>query len=110
MSERPPRYIDAKKLCEFRKVEIKTNGYAANYVFGWNEAISKIEKEAPTEDVTPVIHGRWRLEEETFSCSNCNAIFFCGFNTKRENEIRLKDCYKFCPVCGAKMEVEDNND
>lgn len=69
----------------------------------WARAVLSTVKEAY---VAPVIHGQWCLEEETFSCSNCNAIFFCGFNTKRENEIRLKECYKFCPVCGAKMDEE----
>lgn len=54
-----PRHIDAEKLYEFRKAEIKTNGYAANYVFGWNDAISKIEKEAPTSDLSPGVRAHW---------------------------------------------------
>ena len=97
-----PRYIDADNIHPVL-VSIyyaATSRIAQKTIEKCDCELSKI----PTADVAPIVHGHWCLEEETFSCSNCNAIFFCGFNTKRENQIRLRECYKFCPVCGAQME------
>lgn len=53
----------------------------------------------PPADVAPVWHGRWvpsKLRNEIERCSNCRKVFrhpsFYG--------------YKFCPNCGAKMDLK----
>lgn len=54
----------------------------------------------PAADVEPVRHGRWvpsKFRNEIERCSKCKKVFrhpsFYG--------------YKFCPNCGAKMDLED---
>lgn len=60
----------------------------------------------PAADVAPVRHGRWYLTEEgDLGCSNCKnltAICECG-----EDRTYRKP---FCPNCGAKMEVDHEDD
>ena len=54
----------------------------------------------PAADVEPVRHGRWvpsKFRNEIERCSKCGKVFrhssFYG--------------YKFCPSCGAKMDLEE---
>ena len=60
----------------------------------------RLIKGIPAADVEPVRHGRWvpsKLRDEIERCSKCGKVFrhpsFYG--------------YKFCPSCGAKMDLED---
>ncbi len=56
-----------------------------------------IPKETPPIDVAPVVHGHWEYDSETFNiCSACK---------RRLDDMRG---YKYCPVCGAKMDGKDN--
>lgn len=85
-SKMPARYIDAV-LAE----ELLKQGYGI--------------VEVPTEDVAPVVHGKWieRWHENKhvigdMACSVCGTQMLLTFP-------------KFCPECGAKMdggEKEDN--
>lgn len=65
-------------------------------------------KAAPTIDAVPVRHGRWKKEsgyvcgDYQFFCSFCGEEFWeSGYWPKRA---------KYCPNCGAKMDLEDKND
>ena len=55
----------------------------------------------PTADVAPVVHGKWELRHEGYGhyweCSVChtNPCIYVTRNTK------------FCPNCGAKMDLEE---
>ena len=56
----------------------------------------------PTDDVAEVVHGRWIWNEEGevdweqfYRCSNCGDKEYWESN--------------FCPNCGAKMDLEDND-
>lgn len=52
-----------------------------------------------TTDVQEVKHGRWltyRFCLEVVTCSICRAVYEGG------------DSFRFCPKCGAKMDLEDD--
>lgn len=70
------------------------------YPFEKNESIRRIEDSTPAE-VAPVVHGKWLLRHEGYGhyweCSVCHANP-CIYVTKNT---------KFCPNCGAKMDLED---
>ena len=72
--------------------------------------------DAPAADVEPVRHGRWGCVydyytgETDITCSHCK-------NTRTVNGCFVstdgKSCYfedDYCPNCGAKMDLEDEND
>ena len=73
------KYVDAEKLCDGRVS---------------NDPVVIAAKCAPEEDVAPVVHAHWILDDEKhcFNCSNCKDI----------------DIQKtpFCKWCGAKMDEE----
>lgn len=61
----------------------------------------------PAADVVPVIHGKWKHDENVFddewSCSSCHEAWtFIDGTTPEENNA------KYCPNCGAKMDLEDD--
>lgn len=86
-----PRYIDADKL-HYARVRILHND---GTVGGYNAVVPSAEiKDAPTADVAPIIHAKWRDDREycnEFMCTNCN-------------EFNINNFYPYCPYCGAKMD------
>lgn len=92
-------YIDKEKLLqklsrmiEYCKDDNKVNGLTALFQVG--DAIM----DCPTADVQEVKHARWlpyRFGLEVVACSNCRAVYEGG------------DSFRFCPKCGAKMDLED---
>ena len=61
----------------------------------------KIIKEAPSEDVAPVIHGKW-MKEDRGHVEYCAVCDQCGFDWMWSD----RRYFKFCPNCGAKMEMD----
>lgn len=60
-------------------------------------------KHLPAADVEPVRHGRWldcEAHNDIEQCSECGMIFSYPSYYR----------YKFCPNCGAKMDLEDNDE
>lgn len=65
-----------------------------------------------SEEWTRVRHGRWSINPYNREWDVCSA---CGIGTKRReyginpdgNEYMTEYSYRYCPNCGAKMEVED---
>lgn len=80
--------VDKDEL--FRALQYDRGQYAQGYVDGLEDG-----KEAMT------ICGKWIYDDEGYHCSEC---FFHAYGNTAE-------CYdgtfKFCPACGAKMEVEE---
>ena len=70
------------------------NGEYDHYTSGFDEAVTRVE-DFPAADVAPVRHGRRLIDGYTGKefCSNCGDI---------------PECFepKFCPNCGAKMDLE----
>ena len=51
---------------------------------------------SPTVDAAPVVHAKWLPVDDkfdAFDCSECGAMVMCK--------------HKYCPHCGAKMDMED---
>lgn len=86
------RYIDAQKIKNAMIIEDDTNGY-----FNIITALQCVN-EAPTADVQEVRHGRWNtITSKVTQCSVCGVI----------RDIRTQVGWNFCPVCGAKMDEEE---
>lgn len=86
-----PEYIDKEKYCaEVCKCNEEKCDKSKCPI--WN---------APAADVAPVVHGKWELRHEGhghyWECSVCNANP-CIYVTRNT---------KFCPNCGAKMDLEE---
>lgn len=60
--------------------------------------------EIPSADVAPVAHGQWIPDEGDviFICSICDAEISTSWDYDDEN------MFRFCPVCGAKMDGDKN--
>lgn len=61
--------------------------------------------DAPTIDAVPVVHGEWVEDRRYYDlkCSNCGERPLYYFN---EEELDYYPCRsKYCPNCGAKMEI-----
>lgn len=54
---------------------------------------------APTVDAVPVVHGHWCWQGKFRACSKCGS--YVEFT-----ETLGASFWKFCPYCGAKMDLE----
>ena len=63
------------------------------------EALGRVE----SVDAVPVRHGRWKEDPSGYGFWICSA---CGFVSEASAAVML---YKFCPVCGAKMDGKDGD-
>ena len=97
---------EAFAIIENKQREICPMGrYSRNAVYGsdreafdnWQEILDEIEAIQPA-DVAPVRHGRWLpqvvLGQKAWDCSECKTLG--------------SPHWKWCPVCGAKMDGELN--
>lgn len=76
------------------------------------EAINR----TPAADVGPVRHGRWESYSSSRFCGTDKlgdpiyrdgTVYYCS-NPKCRRKTVVKE--NFCPSCGAKMDLEDEND
>lgn len=79
-----------------------------------NNVIDMI-KDQPPADVAPVVHGAWEdiyKNYETAECSQCKSQFEVTFDNEANRILwkGFKSFYKYCPNCGAKMDLEDENE
>ena len=69
---------------------------------GWNSAIDIINQ-AETVDAAPVVHGKWaHLGGDEWCCTNCGFVVTTEGSWEKPTE-------KYCPNCGAKMDLEEQN-
>ena len=93
-------YIERDKLLyEFREImpDIGVNELA--------DELYNVALNLPAADVEEVKHGKWieYPRAHYFKCSECKETV----PYKKAVLIRGKRKYKYCPHCGAKMDLED---
>lgn len=89
---------DLIRLSELQKFPIRMGHYDTvhgneHYIFGVEDVIEYAEN-LPKVDAEPVRHGRWTFPWTSPECSVCRKT--------------QKWTSKFCPNCGAKMDLEEN--
>lgn len=99
------RYIDADILAEL--VEEEFDGIVV-YDVPPDEAVADIcdiIDSCPTVDVAPVVHGKWAFQ---YSTTDPEPFYsFCSHCRKPIKSTRAYHIYKFCPLCGAKMDESE---
>jgi len=106
------RLIDADKAVEQINEWLDQTGAIPLNTSYHFELLGCIE-DCPTIDAVPVVRGEWKLYGNdddsgmSYWCTACNFqlsedLFYAGYNGRWiENGV-----FKYCPNCGAKMEVE----
>lgn len=100
------RLIDADYLLKRLDKCYQLNGIGLEPVMAMRD-IKALISVMPEVDTVPVIHGCWEpvitgFEEidndgiPAFDCSVCNAMCHSKYN--------------YCPICGAKMDLEEQHD
>lgn len=71
---------------------------SGDYAAAWSE-ISRL----PAADVAGVKHGKW-IKSSVIKCSVCGS---CTDTQSDEAYKKFIESYYRCPICGAKMNLED---
>ena len=98
-------YLDKQKLLMALNVYYDDlSSMSANYYAGFQYAIKLIEGLNVSEEVAPVVHGRWKLcyedDRHQIEGDECTACGFQHYGTTINH-------YRYCPACGAEMDLED---
>jgi hypothetical protein len=107
------RLIDADKAVEQINEWLDQTGAIPLNTSYHFELLGCIE-DCPTIDAVPVVRGEWKLygndddSSMSYWCTVCNFqlsedLFYSGYKNGRWIENRV---FKYCPNCGAKMEVK----
>ena len=104
------RYIDADALIAKWEEDIK-HIPNASFRAMMQGAINEVSN-APTADVVEVVHGKWiprtnLPKQEIFICSACGGWAYSPWIGSRKKPKPNWCKYKYCPNCGADMEVEE---
>lgn len=94
-------YIERDKLLyEFREImpDIGVNELA--------DELYNVALNLPAADVAEVKHGKWVKPHwrNSVSCANCS---ICGAEAYHYDFHGVQKTYRYCPNCGAKMDLED---
>nr|DAI75747.1 MAG TPA: hydrogenase/urease nickel incorporation protein [Caudoviricetes sp.] len=95
-------YISRKAAVKIAQKYGLANGSALGRHAGLADCIAIEIEGLPAADVEPVRHGRWldcEAHNDIEQCSECGMIFSYPSYYR----------YKFCPNCGAKMDLGDEN-
>ena len=112
-----PRYIDAEGLNLYDDLFMSEDTINKSGVYVRYRAVENLIKNAPTADVAEVNHGKWICEKHIildttsvyikWKCSNCGFIAKKGLSYDDINN--YAPSYLYCPECGAKMDLEEND-
>ena len=109
-------YLDKQKLLMALNDKYHDmSGMPASYYAGFQYAIKLIERLHVGEEVAPAGHAKWidiYKNFETAECSNCHSQFEITFGSESNGALwdGFKSFYKYCPNCGAKMDLGDESD
>lgn len=111
------RLIDADALiaeCEtISSAEWNKRAAPISWSHAYDTFIDEIDS-TPTIDAVPVVHGRWELGDDgKMHCCSCdkvptNKILVGGHAILHIADV--KQIMKYCPNCGAKMDLEVDGD
>ena len=88
------------KGCNLKNLETMLNNGKFDCLMNENRCIN------PSEDITPVRHGRWEdstdelFGTDVYTCSKCRESYVLVEGTPKEN------LWHYCPNCGANMKSE----
>lgn len=99
-------YIDKQGIIDFLKVQMDTYfPEFCDYATGIKDSMYHI-RQYPLSDVAPVKHGKWEMlcnnTADYRYCSECGYTGDCQLIF----EYPWNDFYKYCPHCGAKMDLK----
>ena len=103
-----PRYIDADAVLDILRIFDRQHADLENgsedFVYGVETAIEVIE-DAPTVEVVERKKGSWEyVDDVDYRCSVCHKYAYGCIGEVMSGQ------YKYCPYCGAEMEVEEDDD
>ena len=101
-------YLDKQKLLmTLNNKYHDMSAMPASYYAGFQYAIKLIKRFNVSEEVAPVRHGRWKLcyedDRHQIEGDECTACGFQHYGTAINH-------YRYCPACGAKMDLGDESD
>ena len=73
-----------------------------------HEALREALRRVPAADVRPVVRGEWVISRTDYSWNSAEFPTHCKCS-RCGREVPYQDKDNFCPNCGAKMEVQDDN-
>ena len=103
-----PEYIDRDAVYHAISVDVGLNAYEKAYCID-------IVRKIPQEDADIVLHGMWLNFYGDFStaeCDICAVLYEVSPDESPRKEFfdAFKEFYKFCPNCGAKMDLKGESD
>lgn len=105
------RLIDAPTYRKILEQEKQYPGRTQEFMDAIEVAIADIA-DMPTVDAVEVVHAKWEKDPEMcrmnghiydYRCSHCHALAEKGCYNNHDKFTN------YCPNCGAKMDLEDNN-
>lgn len=98
-------YLDKQKLLMALNDKYHDmSAMPASYYAGFQYAIKLIERLHVGEEVAPAGHARWEWHGP---CHDSKGIFWATCSACKTRQ-RLGDYENYCPYCGAKMDLEDD--
>ena len=105
-------YIEREAISEEIRKYYYKNPPNSSYGEGFDRGLDRAQRailDAPAADVAPVRHGRW-VEIKGMAPPEYHGKHRCSLCYARALERKMhEELSNYCPNCGAKMDLEENN-